>query len=482
MINIGSNRELFVDDFIVDTEKTTAKAVLGKPVRRECVFLNDAPWEGNGWIYYTVLQDEDIFRMYYITVTQYNEDKSEHKHQFCRNCYAESKDGIHWTKPNLGICNINGSTENNVIFETKNFTALHVFIDKNPECPKEERYKALYNDYRKDSEGKDIEPAGLYCLVSADGIHFKYGWPITEKGTFDSLNTFFWDELKNIYVCYLRDYHENEKGERVRNICRTESNDCKNWTDPERITYNEESPYDFNMYTNGIQPYFRAPHIYVGFPTRYNERKEWTANYDRLCGKEHRKWRMQFKERFGLALTDGLFMSSRDGKHFNRWNEAFLRPGPESNLRWVYGDCYLSYGMLPTKTNIDSEDCELSFYAASNHWSDEKLQVFRYSIRMDGFVGYNAGFEPKTLVTKVFTFDGDNLYINFSTSAAGYIRIIIEDEKGSAIEGYDSGDLFGDSVDRIVDFEKSVSNLKGKNIKMRIELCDADIFSFQFRD
>ena len=106
------------------------------------------------------------------------------------------------------------------------------------------------------------------------------------------------------------------------------------------------------MYTNNVQPYFRAPQLYVAFPARYTERKEWTANYDALCGAEHRKWRMQFHPRYGLAVTDGLFMTSRDGKSFRRWNEAFLRPGPESPKRWVYGDGYAAYGLIATPTGV----------------------------------------------------------------------------------------------------------------------------------
>ncbi len=471
-INIGSRKELFVDDFLIDVTKTTAGKKLNKPVRRECIMTNDAPWEANGWVYYTVFQDGDIFRMYYICFPMYNEERTEHKPPFFHICYAESTDGINWNKPKLGICNIKGSTENNVIVVTETMDAFHVFIDKNPNCPPEQKYKGVYT-----RPGK--ERTELWCMTSSDGIHFEEGWMVTDKGTFDSYNSVFWDENINSYVCYARDFHQAENGGAIRDIRRLESKDFKIWTDPELIKYTE-SPYDFHMYTNGIQPYFRAPHIYVGFPTRYTERKEWTPNYDRLCGAEHRKWRMNLGRRFGLALTDGLFMSSRDGKNFKRWNEAFIKPGPESNMRWVYGDGYLSYGMLVTRTNVEGEDCELSFYASANDWSDGPVQVFRYTLRMDGFVSRVSGFETTEVVTKPFTFEGDSLSINFSTSSAGYIRIFFEDENGIIQDGYDSGELFGDSTDRIVDFKDSLSELNGRDVIMHIELCDAEIYSFQF--
>ena len=47
MIDIGSRRECFFDDHIVDTEKTTAERRLHKPERRGVIPEFDKPWEGN---------------------------------------------------------------------------------------------------------------------------------------------------------------------------------------------------------------------------------------------------------------------------------------------------------------------------------------------------------------------------------------------------------------------------------------------------
>ncbi|MBQ8813031.1 MAG: hypothetical protein IJZ85_00840 [Lachnospiraceae bacterium] len=472
-LNIGNRRELFVDLYLIDKERTTAREWLHSPVRRECVMTNNAAWEANGWVYYTVFEDGDIFRMYYICFPMYNEERTAHKPPFFHICYAESKEGICWHKPNLGICEINGSTDNNVVVITNSMDAFHVFIDKNPDCSPQEKYKGIYT-----KSGKRKKE--LWCMTSHDGIHFKEGWMITDKGAFDSYNSVFWDENKNVYVCYARDVHDGADGKRVRDVRVLESKDFKNWSEPKPISY-IDSPYDFQMYTNGIQPYFRAPHIYVGFPTRYTERAEWTANYDRLCGAEHRRWRMKFNRRFGLAVTDGLFMCSRDGSNFRRFNEAFVRPGPESAMRWVYGDGYLAYGMLSTKATVGDEDRELSFYASANDWSDGPVQVFRYTLRMDGFVSRGAGFSGGKLVTKPFIFDGENLFVNFSTSAAGHMRIYFEDINGNIAGDYDSGELFGDSIDRMVDFKRPLSDIKGQEVKMCVELYDAEIYSFQFR-
>ena len=84
------------------------------------------------------------------------------------------------------------------------------------------------------------------------------------------------------------------------------------------------------------------------------------------------------------------------------------------------------------------------------------------------------------MLTKPFTFTGNELHINFSTSAVGYVRIRLLDRDGAVLEGYDSGKLFGDSVDRRVDFIGSLSDLIGKEVRMEISMSDADLYAFQF--
>ncbi len=70
--------------------------------------------------------------------------------------------------------------------------------------------------------------------------------------------------------------------------------------------------------------------------------------------------------------------------------------------------------------------------------------------------------------------------MNFATSALGFVRIRILDENGAPIEGYDYGNHFGDSVDRIVGFEKSLKELNGKAVRLEITMSDSDFYSFCF--
>ena len=160
MLNIKNRRECFFDDFLIDTEKTTAKRILHHPVKRERVLLHDAPWEGDGCTYHHIFFDprwhgvkgdypNGTYRMYYL---------GYHGGEFCefwnkdqleggfRICYAESGDGIHFEKPDLGICTYGGSTHNNLILDKTihpESCQLYVFYDENPDCPESERYKGI---------------------------------------------------------------------------------------------------------------------------------------------------------------------------------------------------------------------------------------------------------------------------------------------------------------------------------------------------
>jgi hypothetical protein len=469
-IDIADRRELLWDHYLIDESLTTAHDVMHHPVRRELIMTNNAPWEADGWTYYTILLDNGLYRMYYLCMPMYNREHTKHDPPFHHICYSESKDGIHWDKPRLNICEYNGSAENNIVVITDTMDAFHVFVDKNPLCPPNEIYKAVYT-----------KPGNrLWCMTSADGIHFSEGWEITDKGKFDSHNTAFWDPEKQKYICHFRDFHDRNNT-RIRDIRRIESLDFKTWSKQEAIAYTDNR-YDYHMYTNGIQPYYRAPHLYIGLPARYTERIEWTSAYDRLCGAQQRKRRMQYHPRYGLALTDGLLMTSRDLETWVRHNEAFIRPGPESRLRWVYGDGYAGHGLVPTQAENKGEDDEISLYVSGNHWSDEPVQVWRHTIRADGFISLNAGYEPLEIVTKPIRFKGDKLEINFATSAAGESVVQLCDELGNILPGYASAPQFGDSIDRQIDFPKPVKTLEGTPVRLRFILRDADLFSFKFSD
>ena len=468
-INIGDRRELFWDEYLIDTSRTTAKLTLHRPQAREVVIDHDLPWEGDGCDFHDILKDGDLYRMYYLGWETMEPRATEHGPIVV--CYAESTDGLRWTKPHLNICEFDGSTANNIILDhhTTIFDNFSVFKDANPDCPEDERYKGV---------GLDGNDHCLWCFTSSDGIHFRKAWPMTDRGRFDTLNIAFWDRHAQQYICYLRDFHDvpgDDWNAGIRDIRWMVSTDFKEWTVPVLLDFGEGD--DYPLYTNVAQPYYRADHLFVGFPSRYVEKKQWTPNFDQLAGVARRRERMKVTPRYGLTITDCVFMSSRNGKSWKRWDEAFMTPGPEHELNWVYGDCYPALGMIETPSEIPGAPHELSMYTFEHHWSGTHAKLRRHTIRIDGFVSYHATYKPCTVVTKPFIFAGQSLSINFATSAAGSLTIKLIGE-GSMLE---SCEIFGDSPNRRVVFDDdAVASLAGKPVMMEITMRDADIYSFKF--
>lgn len=117
-------------------------------------------------------------------------------------------------------------------------------------------------------------------------------------------------------------------------------------------------------------------------------------------------------------------------------------------------------------------------------WISEKegTLIYRHTIRQDGFIGRYAGYKPETLVTKPFLFKGDTLRINFETSAAGWVKLELLDKTGHPIEGYESGELFGNRIDRKVDFRLRLKSQEGKPVRLKFTMSDAEIYSFRFTE
>ena len=144
-IQIGSRLEPFVDDFLIETTSGVA-LTLQKPTPREVVFVHEKPWEGNITAHHTVFRDGDRYRMYY-GGRHYDAQNPKVRHPVI--CYAESKDGVHWTRPNLELFDYEGSKQNNIVWmgdvwaKSETRDPMAIFRDLNPHCSPEAKYKSI---------------------------------------------------------------------------------------------------------------------------------------------------------------------------------------------------------------------------------------------------------------------------------------------------------------------------------------------------
>ena len=501
-IDLGSRRELFVDDHLVRKLGGRAERRLHHPEAKELVLTFDQPWEGNlSGSYASVFQDGGLYRMYYTTyqydpASEAKQSKVPPPHAL-HTCYAESDDGIRWRKPELGLHEFRGSKRNNIVLVTEqvgeyivNAGHVAVFKDENPAAPADARYKAFIRiDILRPHRHF---PTGLLALKSADGLTFvrMSEKPVITSGGFDSQNLGFWDIARGEYRAYWRYATKGITNDNiwepagVRGVRTATSPDFVNWSAPVDLAY-VDSPEE-HLYTNQIKPYHRAPHLLIGFPTRYVERES-PAMMEVLPDAAHRAVRAAANRRFGTALTDGLVMTSRDGVTFQRWNEAFLRPGPERRNTWAYGDHFLAWHPVETAPALPDAPRELSFYATEGYWMGTACALRRYTLRLDGFVSVQAPMAGGELLTRTVVFKGGKLSLNVSTSAAGSVRVELQDPSGRPLPGFalaDCAEIFGDAVERTVSWKggSDVGPLAGQPVRLRFELRDADLFSFQFRD
>jgi hypothetical protein len=224
-----------------------------------------------------------------------------------------------------------------------------------------------------------------------------------------------------------------------------------NWTDPVYLNYNQGD--GDHLYTNAVLPYFRAPHILLGFPTRFLSAKE---------------------------QTEPTFMASRDGTTFHRWPEAIIpttapeeRDGNRSN--------YMAWGLV----QLPGEDKELSVYATERYYAGPGGRLRRFTYRVDGFASVSAGPEGGFLTTKLVRTDGAQLVVNFQTRGRGSLRVGVLDQAGKFLPGHgldDCRELRGNAVGRRVSWKNDDSRGLAKGpIRLLFDLTDAELYSFRFQ-
>ena len=453
-VRIDDRRELLVDDHLIDLLEGGARLELHHPRPREKVLTLDRPWEGLYSGYFTVLRDGPKLRMYYrgLPVARHSLDTEV-------TCVAESEDGVRWTRPRLGLHEVGGTRENNVVLARHRACHnLAPFIDTNPDARPDERYKAV---------GGTGAP-GLVALVSADGLRWRdvREEPVITKGAFDSQNVAFWSATEKRYVCYFRVFRRG-----VRWIARSVSDDFVHWTEPVDMQFGDGPAQ--HLYTNQTLVYPRAPHIYLGFPTRFMPgRRALSRKLVATLGTSTKTWD------FRNDCADIMLTSSRGGDVLGRhFLEAFVRPGTDPR-NWTSRANYAAHGLIQTAAD------ELSLWINQNV-GYPTTHIRRYTIRIDGFVSAYAGWSGGELLTKPLVFAGKQLTINYATSAAGGLRVEVHGGDGKPLTGYglhDCVEIIGDEIERTVVWKNGsdVSALAGKPVRLRFALRDANLYSLRF--
>ena len=467
VIHLETKRELFVDYYLINDCNRTALQ-LHHPTSADIAIKYDQAWEtdenGSGSFYTTVFKDKELFKMYY-------------RGHINNVCYAESKDGINWHKPDLGLFSKKGFENNNILMEMPHTRSFFTFLDTRAGIPECEKYKSNMERNR----GADRDGLNLY--VSKDGKKFNRfganpGIPMSLPNHFDSQNPMFWSENEQLYVIYGRykvgkdgllgkNNREFDKHSSIRSTARATSPDCINWSEFIPMEYSDTGSVtpSAQLYTNQTTPYFRANHIYIALPARIFFGK--LKNHNPLNAAANGD------------CSDGVLMTTRAGstRYDFTFRESLLRPGIGDD-NWTTRNNYPACGVIQTGGT------EMSIFV-QRRYSQTAAYLERMTLRLDGFASLNAGYQEGQMVTKLLDFTGNKLELNYSTSAAGRIRVEILDEYGTSIDGYgldDCDGLIGDEISGYVSWKGStdLSKILGKPVSLRFVMNDADIYSLRF--
>jgi hypothetical protein len=188
MIRSGGVEFLFDDKWI--DRKKGVRRVTGVPIKYPGpVLKKDKPWEPlttdeNLGVLYD--QQEHKFKMWYKAAAPavkrragargVEPSEMEATEKLFYICYAESRDGVDWIKPSLGLFNFDGSTDNNIIRGVANRDTFFYNVIKDPDDPNPgRRYKGFGFDTTSKSILRDRPSGGTGISVaySPDGFH----WP-----------------------------------------------------------------------------------------------------------------------------------------------------------------------------------------------------------------------------------------------------------------------------------------------------------------
>ena len=144
--------------------------------------------------------------------------------------------------------------------------------------------------------------------------------------------------------------------------------------------------------------------------------------------------------------SDAVLMSTRGGDSYDRtFREGWVLPGTDFR-DWVSRSNYPACGIVQT------DSTQMSLYVTRRN-GQSSAYVGRCTLRIDGFASIRADYQGGEMLTRPLIFSGNQLEINFATSAAGSLRVEIQDTTGRPIPGFtmqECPDIVGDRIDHIV--------------------------------
>jgi hypothetical protein len=439
-------RFLVLDSRIIETVEN-AKLTLGKAGKSQHnpLFSEDKPWEKRfDNLYANVIYDqqEKLYKCWYSPFIVDNsaqgmtlEQRSKTRYLLPRGrdmaiCYAVSKDGLKWEKPELGLVEFEGSKQNNIVWRGPH--GAGVFKDFHDPDPAR-RYKAFFQ--------------GVKVAFSADGIHWGAAISCPDiKVAGDTHNNALWAPTAGKYVGITRTWGGQKK---ARQVARSESDDFLKWTKAEVVL--EGLEHNLQIYS---MPVFYHGGIYLGLAAIHDQKAD-------------RVW---------TELT-----WSPDTVQWNRVCPGTpLIANSEKEMACDWGCVYA--GVYP----IFLEDQIRIYYGGSDglHTSWRNGFLCLATLRPDGFAGYEpvARDKPAWITTAPLACGGAGLRISADVAENGSIQVTVLDNQNKPIAA--SEPIAQTVTDAEVRWQAgfALATLKGRMMRLRVELTNSKLYSFVFTE
>ena len=514
---IGGYRQLFLDDSVVAyrmnvrREFNQVEKASFNPIIR-C----DKPWEREGDGYYiermcTAFDErEGVHKMWYETVNTFENPPADEPEHTTYTCYATSSDGVHWEKPDLGLVSYRGSTANNLIpFEgtDRHLTRL-VEVDPNEPDPSR-RYKGLH---------RASPPERVWLpKYSADGFHWTVDVDHPTDLTFeDDCVPVMWDPQAQRWVFYrrMRRCLERLTGSkdtivRMAGVSVSQGRDISRWHPKTRghmvLAPDERDAAEAERrgamwcehYTMFGWPYEGLWLAGLEELWRSIDWVEVTGRLSHVEGYEdmHLAWSRDLIDWQRKADREPWIPTGRPGEWDSGMIYGISRPVIQGDELWFYYDGFDGthfdpgcFGNMPRW----QEWMQAGDAAGRPHlhewraWNAMQGAVGLAKLRLDGFAHLEALAVPGILITKPLLMTGRGLGINAAV-AGGEVRVEIQDEAGTPIDGHglDDCDRFvGDSVRHEVTWRGSgdLGGLQGRVVRLHFWLRLANLYSFYLVD
>lgn len=430
------DRYLLLDSRVV-RDATNAKLTVGKVQKHAAnpLFTEDRPWEKRfDNLYGNVLYDdpEQLYKCWYSPFIvdhsakgmSFEERQAPYDVPDDREmgiCYATSKNGIRWDKPNLGLVEFDGSKANNIVWRGPHGSG--VFRDDHEANP-QRRFKIIYQ--------------GLYTAYSPDGLHWsaaKKMEDVSVRG--DTHNNALYAPTLGKYVGITRTW-----GDTGREVMRIESEDFVTWK-PDRVVMRaaDKSKQPYAM------PVFYYGGVYLGLVAVHE---------------------MPPVDRVWTELA-----WSPDTVTWHRIDEGTpLIACSERLFDYDYGCVYACADPVFRDNEIQI------FYGGSDykHYGWREGSLCLATLRPDGFAGYQQEKSdvPGVVVTTNIPYQSQSIAVTADVEEGGYVRGSIVDGKGTVLA--EANEIANTVTDQRLRFNKSVT---ADTIQIRLEFANATLYSFK---